>query len=167
MATAAAMVWSGSRVIIINCRRRRPHWTDVASWCQGITVITLVTFILGVVYTKWPLFWCRCNNSTAPLMNRGPSGRKHSPITSQFDRSDDETIVDEPAPFQSVRNRRHETAWLFNDAACMLSHIYGTTYKREGCGDTTTNRVRRCLHHDNIMISMDRVASRLYVVRFR
>ncbi len=50
------------------------------------------------------------NNSTAPLMNRGYSGGKHSPITSQFDRSDDETIVDEPAPFQSVRNRRHETA---------------------------------------------------------
>ncbi len=99
MATAAAMVWSGTSAGITMSQRRCPQWTDMSSWCEGITVIALIAFILGVAYTKWPLFWCRCNNSTAPLMNSGPFGHSHSSITTLFDRSDDSAIGGKPAPF--------------------------------------------------------------------
>jgi len=65
MAEKAAMVWSGTAAGITKIRRQRPQWTVMTSWCEGITAIALVAFILGVADTKWPLFWCKRNNSTA------------------------------------------------------------------------------------------------------
>ena len=123
MAEAAAMVWSGTAVFITNSRRRYPQWTDMTSWCEGISTKAFAAFILGVAYTKWPLFWHNCNNYTAPLMNRGPSGRKHPPITRLFNSGDNLTIIDEPAPFQCARNRRYGTPRLSNDAAWLIAQL--------------------------------------------
>ena len=55
MATAAAMVWSGTVVGTTINRRQTPQWTYMTLWCEGIFLEGLWTLFLGFLLRKWPL----------------------------------------------------------------------------------------------------------------
>ena len=77
MATAVAMVRSGTGVDTTINRRRTPQGTHMASWCERILPQRSLALFLGFLLQKWPLFNQK-RQLQRPPTQLWPFGHEHS-----------------------------------------------------------------------------------------